>query len=343
MYCGQRSRVPDGSLGTSGQCPRCGAYFTLVPEEESTATGSGLFRTAGAPAAEPAPPLAGMPQTAAPIPPGNEPVPPASRRQKTGWLIVPLGVCGLFLCGVALLSASLAPRLVMPLSGLGVLIGLTGLVQGRLADRGRLLLPLAAATASAAVLLVAWLWPGLLGPRYEASRPRWTQDPEAMRVLPLPGGGNMEGVHADWVDASRAALQQGRILVRVSRAWIGTAQAPEKKAATRDRYLFLGLQIIEAKTATGKSGPAQEPTPPGSRPRLTDDSGKAFELRLGVTPSGDQAKGPDPSAFFREDVLAFVPVPAVPADLRLEMPAGNGRAFRFTIPAKMIHPDKSNK
>src|SRR5687768_10516560 len=41
MYCGKKVRAPAQALGTSGQCPKCANFFTLVPMEGDLTTGSG--------------------------------------------------------------------------------------------------------------------------------------------------------------------------------------------------------------------------------------------------------------------------------------------------------------
>src|SRR5712692_8190564 len=38
LFCGQKVKVPDHALGTSGRCPKCHNFFTLAPGEEALAS-----------------------------------------------------------------------------------------------------------------------------------------------------------------------------------------------------------------------------------------------------------------------------------------------------------------
>ncbi len=353
-YCGQRSRVPDGSLGTSGQCPRCSSFYTLTPEEEGASAGAGSGEPTASLSLGPLPPaLTAAPATLADRHDLDDTdLSAEGERPGQRATIEPLGLAALLLGSAALLSASFSAlcRLVMPLAVLGLLLGLAGLWRGRLARRRarvaggwrswRSLVPLAASLTAGAILVSAWLWPGLLGPVYQASRPRPTLDPAAMHVVPLPGSRGLESANPNWVDASQAALRQGDTLVRISRVWTGPAEAPASKkdnSARKKQYLFVGVQIFQAKALADKQ--ARPINLKAGRPKLTDDTGQVYELRTGLAAPPVKAGKADLPVFGREQVFAFEPPAAGRAHLRIELPAGmwgGSGVYRFTIPATMI-------
>jgi len=258
----------------------------------------------------------------------------------------PWAVAGLCLGGAGLLSASfpsLCP-LVMPLSATGLLAAAVGLWRARVMAKSRLLLPLAAAATAGAVLCAAWWRPGLLGPIYQASRPRPEVDPAAMRVVPLPGSRNVDPASVDWVDASQAALQQGATLVRITDAWIGPARKPITKdhALSNHQYLFIRVQVFQTKNKEGQE--VARPLSPGNQPRLTDDTGNVYPAGDGLASGSEEpGKGSGVAGLGHEEVFAFQPPGADAKYLRIELPgarwSGTG-LFRFTIPAGMIRRDR---
>jgi len=342
-FCGQRSKVADGSLGASAQCPRCGSFMTLAPQEEPTSAGA----LAG-PATAPVPtvlrptPLDSMPAGNVNARSQSAPEDPAIRWAEKGlakrpW-VEPWAVAGLCLAGASLLSASfpLLCRLVIPLSAVGLLAAVMGLWRARVMSKSRRFLPLAATIMSAAVLLSAWRWPSLLGPIYEASRPRPTVDAAAMRAVPLPGSRGVDPAETEWVDASRAALQQGGTLARIMDVWIGPAEEPANKNRARPQHLFVRLQVFHASHKNGQS--IIDPIV-GLRARLTDDTDKVYEVSEGLASSKRSDDKRVLSGLAPEKVFAFTPAPAEPKYLRFELAAttpGSSRPFRFTIPASMI-------
>ncbi|MBM4070617.1 MAG: hypothetical protein FJ271_16925 [Planctomycetes bacterium] len=344
-YCGQRSRVPESSEGSSGQCPRCGAFYTLVPEEEVPQSSAVV---ASAPPPEPEPPLAGVARVVLPgtfIQPSGPTTGGVARTgaaRGAGVWLAGVGAVGLLLTSVAMLAASFPAvvRLVLPLSAVALLLGLAGLWWGVMLGQGKrsLLLPAIASVAAATLFSVASIWPALLGPTFEASRVRRI-DPNAMQVVPLPNNRGLENASPDWVDASKAALRQGGTLVKIARVWIGPAAPAGKKAvgkktdAGKEAHLFIRLQVF-------RPGGSDAPPAPSARPRLMDAAGSVYEFRAHIgAPAEKPAASGTRTPLGSEEVFAFAPPAAAVNSLRLEVPAERWAAagfFHFTIPATMI-------
>src|SRR5262249_61791824 len=140
LFCGQKVKVPDRALGTSGRCPKCSNFFTLVPggEEAPALEKAGPLgrRLAKAATKTPRPPTVSAADRAAAVVPARTSMGPDSREeteQTCPW-IEPIGLCALLLSGAALLCASspASAKLVIWLSILALLAGLVGRLGGLL-------------------------------------------------------------------------------------------------------------------------------------------------------------------------------------------------------------------
>src|SRR5260370_11078430 len=183
LFCGQQVRAPDHALGASLRCPKCSNFFTLAAEREVAQRGphAGPLKQRSE---------AGRIAESSLLSKGNLVIADARPRPKPG-RIDPLGPSALLLGGAALLCAS-APSLcrwVMPLSSVGLLLGLVALPLAR--GRSRLLFPITGTAAAGTVLLAALLFPTILGPVYLASRGKEAVDLTVIRVVPLAG--NLHG------------------------------------------------------------------------------------------------------------------------------------------------------
>jgi hypothetical protein len=203
------------------------------------------------------------------------------------------------------------------------------------------------------VLLTAWLFPSLLGPAYLGSREREVADPAAVRVIPLTGGSeNAAAEDPNWVDASRAALQQAKIRLQVMSASVGPlkAESSPKKESASGEALFIRLrrQLADAAGVVGtKPSQTMRKQLENHRPRLTDNSGKVYPLRNVQEVAAQKERRP--SVFpvnFQDAVLVFeAPGPGV-ENLRLEVPAEAWETkgpFRFTIPGSMIGGERGGR
>jgi hypothetical protein len=368
VFCGHQMRVPDHAYGASGRCPKCTCSFTLVPAESANARparGPG-FRRRAAPkksAVLPASPIQSDPRPAPVAAPASFPVPapiaqaailseddyslPEERPPVGPHWIDPVGFVALVAGGAALWCSSTArlSGFVIPLSVVAALVGLAGLLLAP--GRVRLLIPVTGTALGGLVFLIAVFSPDLLGPVYRFSRQRDTTDPTAVRVVPLPGKGN-EAIPTDpeWVDASRAALQQGRMRVQVIGATIvsGKAKSSAETKGPTEPSLLLRLRTQRVQSGSElaeKSPPRREPL----RPRLTDGTGKAYQQRdsqeVGAT--NPRKEGLFPVAY-QDEVFVFEAPAEGLGSLRLEIPAdawGGKGALRFTIPSALIRSERA--
>jgi hypothetical protein len=345
LFCGQQVRAPDHALGASLRCPKCSNFFTLAPERAVAQCGPQASplkqKSEAGPIAE-----------SSLLPKGNLVIADAGLRPKPG-RIDPLGLSALLLGGAALLSAS-APSLcrwVMPLSGVGLLLGLVALPLAR--GRSRLPFPITGTAAAGMVLLAALLFPTILGPVYLASRGVEAVAPNMIRVVPLVGS-----LHSatpgdpEWADASWAALHQGPMRVQVVSVSVHPLKAkssPTKTIVTGE-YLFIRLRIHRAEAAGEFAAKrAQKPggNPEQLRPSLRDKTGRVYQPRdvQEVAVVENQRKSALFPVSFLDEVLVFE-APFNDVDyLRLEVPAeawGGKGAFRFTIPGSMIESKRSS-
>jgi hypothetical protein len=257
-----------------------------------------------------------------------------------------LGVAACLAGGVGLVAGSVAPVafLTRPLSGVGVALGLLGVLSATGGRPRGPLFAVAGAVLSGLVLGVSLLAPSVLGPRYEASRLRSDYDPDAVRVVPLrldPGGS--EGLeHDGYADASRAAVQQGFIRVRVTGATLGPLSSREpKRKPTAQPYLSVGVRVQHLGHGPAVRfihwGVTEERAVP---PAAAEADGLRLPARLNwadlpVRPVLVQELW---SGLAAETLLLFDP-PTSPGTVRLELPAeawGGRGAFRFLIPRSMI-------
>lgn len=227
------------------------------------------------------------------------------------------------------------PAVVVPLSGAGVLLALVSVALTGGA-RGSRLWPLSGALVSGVVLAFV-LVPGLSGVFTSRSKVPATG---AMRVVPLVGHDLPDDVAAaEWVDASRAAVQMDEVGVQVTSATLGpieTFTAPRKKTVTPEKYLVVRIRVQRvAGKLRLKADKEDEPDPVFERPRaiLTDEEGKIIKpAAIGIESDAGPSRGA------AEEVFVFEAPPAA-AKLRLEIPAtpwGGTGAFKFALPATMI-------
>jgi hypothetical protein len=259
----------------------------------------------------------------------------------------------LFLGVLALLCASVSrlQALVIPLSAFGVLMAGATVLLARV-TRSPSLLAGAATALNGAVLLVAILLPGLLGPGYEVFRQQHGVDPAAIHVVPLPGHAEVaESASPDWVDASRAALRQGKLLVELTDASFVVADGPDQKKRGKGapkKYLFIRLRVQRA--GSGQEFGSQQWGGPIAWDRkvrltLTDDSGKVYEQQSDYQ-GGDAAGLENRSSVFpvanADPLFVFEAPPPGIEFLRLEIPVevwGGSGGFRFTIPKGMLRSE----
>ena len=344
MFCGQRLKVPDHALGTSGRCPKCNNFFTLVPAEEAVVPDKGgpygrVFSRPGTPRAPTGQAVPEPGQTSATVPAKVPPLIESCKeegQQAIPW-IEPIGLCALLLAGGALLCASslALAKLVIWLSLLATLAGLVSLLRVLAIGRFRLLFPIAGVVGGGAVFLIALCAPSFLGPVYLAAREQEMLDPTAIRIVPLTGKQGVPLSDADWIDASQASLQQGRVRVQVMKVW---PDAKSKKDSAEVLFIRLRIHGLDA-TASARDQSDFLKDIAGFK--LADNTGKVYRQQ-DIRQARPDATGRKvfPAALVEQDRAFEVPSATVPY-LRLEMPAPGGGVFRFQIPGAMMrrsHP-----
>jgi hypothetical protein len=358
-FCNHRAQVPDRALGASGRCPKCSSHFTLahasdqrLPEGVAPPTSDAGREADAAPVPRSGLAVAIAVAAAAADRPvladGGAGADGASWDAHPSSQVGPAGLAGaaaLLLAGAALFCAAFEPtcRLILPLAGLGLLIGLVGIGLGQVAVRPRRLLPLAGTITAGVLLVTALVFPALLGPTYERSRQRIAPNSSALRAIPL-GGGPAAVDATDWVDASRFALQQGGRRVQVISVSLGPipGKAAAKKAAP-EQFLLVRVRAQQV-LAVGPSMDWHDGAADFGKnhlPVLMDSAGRAYaiqETKL-FRPVDTSRKSSLFPVAAQDEVIAFEPPPTGVEWLRLEIPAaawGGTGTFRFMIPATMI-------
>jgi hypothetical protein len=250
-----------------------------------------------------------------------------------------LAIPAFLLGSVALLLASLPPldTLTKPLSGLGLLLGLLSLR----AARG--LVPAAASAVCLLTFLGAGPWP--LG-RREAPA-----DPSLLTVVPDRDKGMTRRATLggdEWWDASRGALQQRDVRVRVTSAAVGSVptRTDSRRGSSARKYLVIRVRVrnVGAFRVVDFETWADPLLVPGRHnPSLTDDSGRPYSrvtFSPRATAGGHAGLAHLTPGKFVDDALVF-PVPPLGQVeyLRLELPAsafGGSGTLRLQIPRSMI-------
>jgi hypothetical protein len=373
-YCKMRARVPDRAVGASGKCARCASSFTLVPADDQRlpelAAAAAASRPYLEPAVEASVPAAVAEQDAPAhaelmaqfdVPPIeadiSEPTESDAVTETTDAAAAPgvrvrpeatVGALALLVGGAALVCASVRPIcfLVLPLGGLGLLGGLAAIVLARRVKKPRILLPMCGCAASAILLFVALISPGMLGPTYA----RWRQPSGAtspgMRAIPLAGAA-LATAPPEWADASKYALQRGDLRLEVVKVSLGPPLGaqdqkhdPPPKGVLLIRLRVKRTQLAELKDRERSCFERSDERPP----TLVDDAGRSYELQDNRVfgPAGANHRSSLFPVSAVEEVLVFEPPPAGVQFLKLELPGVEwvgGGVFRFTIPAAMIARD----
>jgi hypothetical protein len=366
-YCHVRARVPDRALGESGKCTRCANSFTLVPADdqripEMAAVAEAVSSAAAKPKAVPVSAVLagrGAEEVAAhaelmaqfDAPPTDdgraEPAEDAVTAQQvvgasTGRHACPESVSGaaaLFVCGIALVCASVAPIcfLMLPLAGMSLAGGITSLVLACRAKKPRFVLPVCGCAACGTLLFVAIIFPPLLGPTYARSR-QPNSLPAAMRAIPLAGAPLLRAV-PEWTEADKYALQRGDFRIEVVKAWVGPSfgASEEKKDSPPTDFFLVRLRVKRTKLPelVGREASCFEQSDQ-RRATLVDDAGRSYQLQdlRVVEPDGTNRRSSPVLISMVEEVFVFSPPPASVGFLRLELPIveeSGGGAFRFAI------------
>ena len=347
--------VPRQYAGRSMKCPRCRSYFTLSPllgppqrkmvvDAAAVAPLPSVVGTAGDD-----PPAAMAEEIPDEFPDGaaaaivDKAAPPSTRPKR------PVNVPGAlsFFCGsLALLALSVpwADGWVVPLSGLGAVLGVVALLWAAWKPCGKRLTALGLGVSLPA-LLVSSLWPvGHPVPPKVAAAP--AASPPLVVHMGQRTGRALVPREGEWADASKDVAQQGDVRVRVQsaevkRVELGQAKGPRQ---TSEKYLLIRLRLSNAGTVriidyTGWGVTTPEPD---TAARLTDSQGKAYRPR--VFAPAQKVSGQVRQAAFApgkwvEDLLVFEAPPLDIKFVHLELPCaacGGKGSLNLEIPRRMI-------
>lgn len=258
-----------------------------------------------------------------------------------------------FLCGsVALLLAQfpLLQIAILPVAGLGLLLGIAGYVMAAASDEKRILLPAVGAVVSGVVLIIAGLFPGWIGVDRRASDIAAEAKASRQVVVPMRGDVTVspKTVDADgWLDVSSGVLQQNDLRLSVVNVAVDVPQIKMegKQKPAKDKFLIVHLRVQNVGAAR-KIPYVSWSTPVAgndkSEPVLSDNQDKTY---------GRKAFGPDVEVLgqtrkaevypgrFVEDVLFFEAPAAAVEYLRLELPltaCDMPGKCRLQIPKSMI-------
>jgi hypothetical protein len=367
-YCGHGKQVPDDAIGVSARCPKCRQSFVVVPEnlpDEPTHTSSRFALTSAVdddtPIAALPPPVEVrespyvVPTPAVDVVSGidwskeSAEVPRTELGVGVGvWVLAGIAAMAAIGAGVSAAITSLA-FLVIPLAAAGVILGgvVLFLLFGRLGHWVEWAVPALVSGGSAVILLLALFAPGTLSPQYDVSQQKSTFDPEAIEVVPA-GGELIDpqtlGSVGEGADASRAALQQGPVRVRVTGVTLGPLELDTAKpTTTKERYAIVGLQIQHVGHGGAVSFVAWGSAVPRSTPdvKLTRGGKAIGQVDLGAKAIRGKLyheHALPPSGVLTTKVV-FDPYTGPPEPLTLELPAeawGKAGVFRFRIPASMV-------
>jgi hypothetical protein len=152
---------------------------------------------------------------------------------------------------------------------------------------------------------------------------------------------------SEWVDASKDAIQQGGVRVRIAGVAVKQVELKDANSHRRsgERSLILRFRLSNAGAdrlikyqSWGPSARADE----SREPKLTDDRGRQYRRRNtapGWSVVGQVPAASLPLAKWVDDVLVFEPPPANVQYLRLELPCaafGASGTLQLEIPRAMI-------
>jgi hypothetical protein len=255
----------------------------------------------------------------------------------------PLGAVGLGLCALALLVAAIGRLsfLVWLLAAAAVVVGLIA-IRGARRERRPLVMPATTAILGAILLLFAVAFPAALGPGYEAARDSAPSGPDLVVLAHPQFVHDPEVLTSGGVDASKASIQQGRVRVDVTDAWI---ELPPKGVAGSAGDLFVRIRLQRSKT--GQEMTAGAFSPPlmwdeRARASMIDTAGSIYSQKQ--TPPGRARAGGASSAGavtidVSHELLVFDAPATATQGLKLELPAsawGGKGSLWFFIPGTMV-------
>jgi hypothetical protein len=352
--CGSKLNVSDDLLGREVRCPRCGTVTVVPPPGEGQRS-----RAAAERPTEPYHPkgevVAGRPGARRPQEvdddrysdraPGPDRVDAPAQQNGAA---LGLGIASLVL-GILAIPFALIPCIgtySIPVSSVGLLLGVVGLVLVLTSKKGSLGFPIAGTAVSAVALAVAGLWFLICAGLMSGAKQGVEELKKGMEEIANKMEEAQRREAADWVDASQEAATHGDVRVRVTSVTLGRValeggnEAAQKSA---EHNLVIRLAIENTSAATdityngwgGKAGfDPDAATLKG--PPVFNYPAVSFTQKVKGQVSSPRIIKPGQSL---TDVLVFQAPMNNPDELRLELPAsafgGIGR-IKFRISAAMI-------
>jgi hypothetical protein len=357
--CTSRLRAPDSKAGRKTKCPKCGTAVVVPSLGEK---GAELAKTdAPSQSDKWAEPLAARPSllTLAPLRPNDFDLEPGSRHEPSAAATVSntiiiqqpsravhsLGIAALVV-GVLSFLVCWIPFLGMAVSGLGLLLGLGGIVLATLRRGSGIGFSIAGAGLSVLSLVICLLWTLALSKAFTAidngvakqnrTNQNVVSDADRHKGAPeQPGsGGAPPATHGpQWADASKGAVQQGHLQVRVANTSIDKVPLKDvfrEGTTSKDDLLMIKLELLNTnptKKMEYRSWAGGDFSLDRDYATLKDNFGNSYKritFGLSAYPVGAVQRSasiyPNKSV---TDVLVFeVPLENIEY-LRLELPAKN--------------------
>jgi hypothetical protein len=264
------------------------------------------------------------------------------------------GLASLLLGSAALVTASIPYLrvLALPLSGLGVVLSAVAMISASssrdyLARKRGFALPLAGGLASLTVFLLAGFWLNQFSALFAGLRKSPTAEQKTVPLRTQANRSETGHLEAEWVDASRDAIQFGDVRVRLVSAVIGPAELklPKSKKPPKEKYLIIRVRVSNAgaeRVVQFRSWYEAAVRGEQSAAVLQDNQGKTYPMKVfppDVEVVGRVTQANLPPGKKVEDMLIFEGRPTQVEFLRLELPAsafGSSGAVRMQIPGSMI-------
>ena len=338
--CGSKLTVPDNLLGQEVKCPRCGtikvvAHASTPPPTPPSRSQAALRnqeydheddRTDGRSRR------------------GNQRASTEVNGSALG-----LGIASLVL-GIIAVPVAIIPCFgfwSMPVSGVGLVLGVSGFIIVQVSKRGSVGVPIAGSAVSFVALAIAGLWLLVCAGIIHSTKTGIDEFGKNMEKLAQKMEEQMKQDAADWVDASKDTALHGDVQVRVTSVTVGPVDLDMENGdvgkSTTDNLIV--RLVIKNTSVDGKEIDYQ-----GWRTKAKLDRDAATLRDNGVftyppailnRPVKGQVRNtqsikPGESL---EDVLVYHAPRDNPNDLRLELPAtafGGIGTIKFRIPSSMI-------
>jgi hypothetical protein len=383
--CGSKLKIPDNMLGRKVKCPKCGTITVVDGRDEPPSAGVRAARDDAedlSPVRSPAPSRRDndydddRPSRR----PRDDDYDKDRRRprdddydddrprqqsirdpaQQNG-AALGLGIGSLVLGIIALLFAFI-PCIgwwSMPVSGLGLVLGIIGFVMVIASKRGGLGFPIAGSSVNVAALAMGAVWlllcTGLMNSTKNASQQLASEVEKAQKAAQEAAEAAQkrakeakEAEEAKWIDASKGAQTQGSVAVTVTSVTLGFADMDDGKGGTtksvdsNNMVIHLNIKNVSPRPLTYR-GWSQANLFGGDKAILQDRLPTPWAHTIFV--GNQKVKGQvtnqqliQPGKTI-DDVLVFMAPPKDRAPFRLELPAsaiGALESIKFKIPESMI-------